>query len=213
MKQLLPIAGAEFSLLADLPATREQLDLQETKRIDVWIAHGDRPLQHGRLIEQASFARDLKRDAASAVVFIFEQTEDAPAEILVERVRGVLTGDFKIGLGQRHLDVRDRAVKERPFPIHLAQQPQILAWTRIDEIVERGSDRQPSGQKMAALRPAENPWDRAQIVQTLRPGLALRGTRPNAQELQFFDRSSLNEIIVKTRRPRIAAIGRERLGR
>src|SRR5688572_10282189 len=59
VKQLLPISIARFGLLVSLPAARQQLDLQEAERVDVWIAHSDRPLEHWRLIEQLSFACDL----------------------------------------------------------------------------------------------------------------------------------------------------------
>jgi hypothetical protein len=75
------------------------------------------------IIEQPSFADDLKRDLAGQRIFLFEHAEYALAQAPVERPGGVLVGDLKIGFGRSHLDVRDRAVKEAQFPIHLAQQP------------------------------------------------------------------------------------------
>jgi hypothetical protein len=75
------------------------------------------------IIEQPSFADDLKRELAGTLIFLFEHAEYALAQAPVERPGGVLAGDLKIGFGQSHLDVRDRAVKEAQFPIHLAQQP------------------------------------------------------------------------------------------
>src|SRR4030095_13941817 len=69
VKQLLAVPGAEFGPGAFLPAPREQFNLQIAERVDVRVAHGDRPLEHGGLIEQPFFARDLKRDATSARVF------------------------------------------------------------------------------------------------------------------------------------------------
>src|SRR5262245_1864102 len=112
------MAVARFGLPVSLPSAGQQLDLQETERIDISIAHGDRPLKYWRLIEQPSFACDLERDAASAFIFFFEHAEDAPLHAPVERPGGVLAGNLKIGFGQCHLDIRDRAVKEWLFPIH-----------------------------------------------------------------------------------------------
>src|SRR5262245_42343231 len=48
----------------------------------------------------------LEHDAAGGFVFLFEHTEDAPPQGLVERPRGVVAGDLKIGFGQRHFDVQ-----------------------------------------------------------------------------------------------------------
>jgi len=74
------MAVARFGLPVSLPSAGQQLDLQETERIDISIAHGDRPLKYWRLIEQPSFARDLERDATCVLVFFFEHAENAPAQ-------------------------------------------------------------------------------------------------------------------------------------
>ena len=65
--------------------------------------------------------------ALGALVFLFEQFENALAEFAIRSPFGVLPCNLKIGFGQSHFDIRNNAVKGRPVFIHFAQELQMLA--------------------------------------------------------------------------------------
>ncbi len=137
----------------------QQVDLEQADRVDVGVAQAD----HAG--EQRSRARAASRRPCSPSTRSQcgrtrcstggqIRLAGLPGEV------GVAAGDVEVGLGQHHLDVAEQVGEERPLARHRGEQ---LLAVLVEPPLEPGADAEPARQQVAALRPGEDPGDRAQV--------------------------------------------------
>ena len=126
---------------------------------------------------------------------------DPVGERLVVDEVGVEPGDRQVGLGQDHLGVVDQRAPERPAAVHLLQASPGRSGCSARNSSTALPEAVPAGQRVPALHPAEDPGDRAEVVDA-------RSTcpagRPGADlELgDLLDRRGLREVGRGTRASR-----------
>src|SRR6516225_9309328 len=111
---------------------------------------------------------------------------------------GIPRGDSNIALGQYHVHVGQQHLEERPLAVHPLQYGHAAVWLRVEPRLDRGAETVPARQHQPALRPTENPGNRAQILDVTRsrPG---RRTAADVEVGDFAEHRGLTEKAVEAR--------------
>src|SRR5690606_5276663 len=170
-----------------LTPAAQQIDLQEAHRIDVGVAQAYRAPQRFLLRQQLVPPGQVEDQTDAALVLL----PDDRKELVVQgRQPRVVRGDLDAGLREHRLDIVDQDAEERPVLDHLPQRPvAVLA----NDFVETGREAEPARQEATVLRPRENPWNGAQILDAAAV-LARGGPRADIEALDHVDRRRLAKI-------------------
>lgn len=147
---VLPVAG---------PPTAQQVDLEKTHWIDVWVAESDRVLQRPLTVEQVTFSAQAEHDVAGPVEGGPDAGKQALADLAGELRVGC--GNVHVGLGENHADVAEHGAEECPPFGHRAQD---LFTMGTDGRFEAGADAVPPRQEVAVLHSGGDPGDGSQVV-------------------------------------------------
>src|SRR5271168_2613249 len=121
-----------------------------------------------------------------------QHAKDSISESCIWDKIGVKPSDGEVGLGHGDFDVANQGDEERETLHHLAEKSRVLR-IALGEFFQRVTDSEPGRHRVAALHPAKDPRDSAQVIEVA-AGAAPRWARPDARMFQFVDGSGLLEI-------------------
>ena len=156
------------------------------------IAVLDRLTKPGRAGEQLTAADDVEDHLPRPVALRRDPRPDAAPGVGVVAQLRVALGHVHVRLREREGRVVDRRPEEGPLAVHRAHPLPGLAILVLD-LGERGAQPVPRRNHAAALRPCEDPRDRAEIVEGPLAATS-RGPRRDRQVLDFLDRGRLLEV-------------------
>jgi hypothetical protein len=147
------------------------------ERIEVGKAVADRAGERGIGFEEGEASGDAEKRRHGGIEFAADAREDGVGGHRVVEEVLVAGGHRKVGLGKEHLEVGEQRAEERPLAPHRRELLAPQGAAPREEGVHGGAEAEPSGQHDAALRPGENPRNRAQVLDRLR-GLRDAGREP-----------------------------------
>ena len=142
----------------------QQVDLDQAERIDIGVAEADGAGEDGVFLQEIVLAGDRQNDTGGALEFLAEHFEDSVTKGGVGYEIGVKAGDGEVGLGHGDFNAADEAREKREAAHHFAEEFGVCRGA-AGEAIEGVADSEPGGNGVAALHPAEDPGDGAEIVQ------------------------------------------------
>src|SRR5258708_35440720 len=133
--------------------------------------------------------RDRENDSARALEFLAQHSEDAIAEGWVGYKVGVEAGDGEVGLGHGDFHAANETREQRKAVQHFAQELAVCC-SAPRETFDGVADSEPRWYSMAALHPAKDPGDGAQILEASIL-VAARGARGDSRVRHGVDRGTL----------------------
>ena len=143
--------------------TVQERYLDVIDRVDEGVSDLDRSLEPGIAREERPASGDGAQHPDRRSVLILDDARVAAAKARIGHEHGIPPGDFRVGLGERHLEVVDQVAEKRPAAIHLPEKGAVFA-SRPAEGLQRAPDRIPGVEKAPVLRPGEDPGDRAKVL-------------------------------------------------
>ena len=192
-------ARARRRILLALAEAFQQLHLHVVERVDVRETVAYRALHQRIGLLQLFLTRDQLQGVQGGRVFGADAREDGVAQGLVLDQFRILAGDGDVALGQHHIHVRQQGREERPIRVHAAQHVRTIGWMGGQIGLHGGTETEPARQHQAALRPAQDPGNGAQILDG-RGFLARGGTAADVQRGDFRDHGRFPEILLEALR-------------
>jgi hypothetical protein len=141
----------------------QQLDLHVVERVEVGEAVADRALEQRVGVEQFGLAGDLQQRVDRGLCSA-RMRGRSPARSGVLDQLGVAAGDGEVGSWPAPCPCSTAGCGRRATRGSCLQQRQAVVRARGEEGAHRAAEAVPARQHQAALRPAEHPRNRAQVL-------------------------------------------------